>query len=125
MKLVLSIKADTNDADYVTNQIVVTPEQLAAYEPVFEAIKKFKPYKTKSESGSSWTHNHNWPMGEHCPRTDLGEKFPAEIYAGVLTEDQVEMFSDICPMGEYGIHTIIEIKVMEVADEKVYYQHKY
>ena len=128
MKLVLSIKADTNDADYVTQQTVVTPEQLAELQPVFEAIAKFKPYKTKTEDGQmDWTHNHNWPMGDgnYMPRTDLGEKEPKEIYAKKLTPEQVEMFSDLCPFGEYGIHTIAEIKVMEVGEETVYYKHKY
>jgi hypothetical protein len=127
MKLVLSIKADTNDADYVTQQTVVTPEQIVLLEPIFETIKAFKPYKTKTEDGKmDWTHKHNWPVGsEYMPRYDLGEKDPKDIYAGKLTEEQVEFFQDLCPYGEHGIHTIVEIKVMEVADERIYYTHKY
>jgi hypothetical protein len=124
-KLVLIIKADTNDADYVISMHDVTKEQLAELEPIFKAIAGFKPYKTKSESGSKWTHDHNWPRGsEYMPRYDLGEKDPKDIYAGILTEEQCEMFNDLAPYGEYGIHTVVEIKVLEVADETIYYNHR-
>ena len=105
MKRLLVIVAD-NDGDYVTEMNEITPEQLEELLPVFEAIKNFKPYKATSEGGSPWTHSHNWPKGsgEYVPRKDLGEK---------------------SPYGEYGIHTIKTIKVLNVESETSYYEHRY
>lgn len=123
MKLLLIIKADTNDADYVFTHNVITPEKLEELKPIFAAIAAFKPYKTKIEGASrEWSHDHNWPNGD-CYRDDLGEKTPVEIYAGTLTQDQVEEFED-CYV-PCGIHDIVSIKVLEVANETTYYKHKY
>jgi hypothetical protein len=75
---------------------------------------------TKTEDREmDWTHDSNWPVGDAL-RTDLGEKSPQEIYAGVLTPEQVELFQDLCPFGEYGIHTITKITVVEYISEKEY-----
>ena len=70
----------------------------------------------------TWTHDHNWPGGgEYCPRTDLGEKTPKEIYKGILTEDQIELFNEYRPCGvECDIHTITDILVLEYINQKEY-----
>jgi hypothetical protein len=123
-KFKLIIKADTNDANYIQSVQDITQEELNALLPIFEAIKNFKPYITKGtgQSELEWTHDHNWPGdGEYCPRTDLGEKYPAEIYAGILTEDQVELFNEYRPYGgECDVHSIVKITVLEYIDEKEY-----
>jgi hypothetical protein len=123
-KYKLIIKADTNDADYIQSVTDITKQELDNLLPIFKAIKKFKPYKGKSEGPSklSWTHDHNWPGGgEYCPRTDLGEKFPSEIYAGVLTTEQVELFDEYRPHGdECDIHSIVKITVLEYVGETEY-----
>jgi hypothetical protein len=127
MKKLLIIKADTNDGDYVTAMHEVTEEYIKALEPVFKAISEFKPYRTEKVEGmqsAGWTHNHNWPCGNDLPRLDLGEKYPQDIYPQLSNED-VEEFNQLCPTAEYGIHTIVDIRVLDVADEKVYYEHKY
>lgn len=118
----LWIQADTNDGDYTSSISKVTKKELKRLEPIFAAIKAFRPYKGKSETGTEFSHHNNWPNGEYYPRTDLGEKTPEEIYAGILTPEQVELFNDLCPWGESGIHSIVDIKVMEVTKEKVYLQ---
>ncbi len=115
----LLITGDTNDADCVTSISDVTKEQLEQLEPVFAAIKAFKPYKGKCD-GMEFTHSHNWPSGEFYPREDLGEKFPKEIYEGILTPGQIEMFDDLCPHDCGGIHSIVGIQVLEVVKEEVY-----
>ncbi|RJQ25033.1 hypothetical protein C4577_06520 [Candidatus Parcubacteria bacterium] len=106
----IKIVADTNDADYVTEISNISDKDLTKIKPLIAAIKAFKPYKTKSDSGLNWTHDNNYPCGEHCPREDLGEKYPQEIYKG-LDEEVFEIFEDLIPRGEYGIHTIKSIEI--------------
>ena len=123
-KYKLIIEADTNDADYVSAVNEVNKETIEKLYPVFDAIKAFKPYETKTdgkidgEIEMDWTHDSNWPVGDAL-RPDLGEKSPQEIYPN-LTPKQVEMFNDLCPYGEYGFHTITKITVVEYISEKEY-----
>lgn len=105
----IKIKADTNDADYVMEISKISDEDLNKIKPLIAAIKAFKPYRTKKD-GLHWTHHHNYPCGEHCPRTDLGEKHPRDIYRG-FDEDTWQIFENLLPHGEYGIHTIVSIEV--------------
>jgi hypothetical protein len=116
-KKFLFIKADTNDADYVESMEAISDEQLKKFMPLIKAIKDFKPYKTKSELGSSWTHDNNWPDSEYN-REDLGEKSVNEIYKDVVSEEVMEEFRDFVPYGEHGVHTIESIKVYEVSNVK-------
>ncbi len=108
----IKITADTNDADYVTEISKITEKDLDKIKPLIEAIKKFKPYTTKSD-GLSWTHSHNYPWGEHLPRKDLGERHPNEIYKGI-DEEAFEIFQDLIPHGEHGIHTIVSIDIAPI-----------
>jgi len=123
-KYKLIIKADTNDADYVESTNEIDAETLEELKPLFVAIKNFKPYRTKGtgQSKLKWTHESNFPYGdgEYVPRFDLGEKSVDEIYAGIVTPDQLETFKNFCPYGENGIHTIKNITVVEYIDEKEY-----
>ena len=106
------IKADTNDADYVTSQRVITDEQLEKIRPVVDAIKSFQPFKVKKH-GIDWNHHHNYPTGENC-RTDLGEKSAIEMYGKI---DGFKLFDSMCPTDEYGLHTIVSVDVLEIANE--------
>jgi hypothetical protein len=120
-KFKLIIKADTNDADYIHSVHDVTTEELTELIPIFNAIKNFKPYTTGGHGKSRWTHDHNWPEGEYGYRPDLGEKSPEEIYSGVLTTDQIELFGEYKPSGsEGGIHDIVSISVLEYINQKEY-----
>lgn len=117
----LIITVDTNDADYNTKISTIDDKELALLIPIFNAIKGFKPYKSKSESGRDWTHNNNWPCGEYGLREDLGEKPPQEIYKDVLTEADVEFFHAYLPaLGDTGYHDITSIEVLEVSNEQKY-----
>lgn len=110
MKYTLKIVADTNDADYITAMHVITQAELDKITPVIEAINAFKSYSGKSESGMKRTHDHNFPLGDYSPRTDLGEKTVQEIYKNVDT-DALDIFLEYVPYGEHGIHTIESIQV--------------
>lgn len=106
------IKADTNDADYVSKLSEITEEYLDLILPVIQAIKEFKPY-TSTKNGSTWTHKHNYPYSECC-RTDLGEKTIDELYGHLEGND---LFYEFVPTFEHGIHTIVEIKIFNVESE--------
>src|SRR4051812_44186242 len=101
----LYVVGDTNDADYATSLVKISKKDLKIISPLLEAIKNFKPYKTKTQDGlGDWTHRHNFNNGEL--RDDLGEKHPEDIYvqSGLVTQDTFDCFSeDYCPC---GIHSI-------------------
>ena len=103
----LTIVADTNDADYITEIQKITQEELEFIKPIVKKIKKFKPYTTPCSYGTR-THHHNWANGD-CLREDLGEKSPQELYD--LTDEEYEAFSEYLPSSEYGFHTIESIEV--------------
>jgi hypothetical protein len=108
MKLLLVIEADTNDADYVTEMTEVTPETLEPLLPIFAAIKAMT---VKHQADRN---HHNWPNSEYANDT------VESVYEGILTEEQIEFFNDYAPQGEYGIHTIKLIKVLNVESETAY-----
>lgn len=119
---ILAITADANDANYVTKVEKISSKQLERFQPVFEAIKNFKPYEGGTRaSGDPWLHFHNWPQGEYAPRTDLGEKSVEEIYADVLSPELIENFNEFVPYGESGIHSIVEIRCYKVSKTTTYY----
>lgn len=95
MKIMLYIKADTNDGDYVTTFEEVTKEQIEELRPIVNAIKNCKS-------------SHNWGSGEFCS----DEESPENIYKGILTEDQIELMEEYVPCGEHGVHTIDVIKLI-------------
>jgi hypothetical protein len=113
MSLFIRIQADTNDGDYIEALNPIDPEDLEKIRPLIEAIKAFKPYTTDRNGNRSWAHRHNWPSGEGI-RHDLGEKYPSQIYSG-LAQEAFEIFGDLVPYGEHGVHTIVEIELLDIA----------
>lgn len=105
----ITIKIDTNDADYNIQVSTITEEELEKIKPLIKQISKFKPYTVPcSWNVNGRTHRHNYPYGE-CLREDLGEKSPRELYKA---DDEVfELFEDLMPCNEYGFHTIESIEV--------------
>ena len=104
-KLVLIIEADTNNADYIISEYEIKPEELIKLQPVFDAIKAKR-------------FQENWPCSDYVYGS------PEELYKGILTQEQIDLFDDLFddfrPYGENGIHTIKSIKVLEVANEIKY-----
>lgn len=92
-KYELYIQADTNDADYITSTNTVTMEDINRILPVIEAIKALDRKK-------SW---YNWPNSEY-----RDEDTPHTLYSHV-DPDLIDQFSDYCPYGEDGIHTITSV----------------
>jgi hypothetical protein len=101
----ISVKVDTNDADFVTLNSKISEEELEIIKPLISAIKNFKPYTTSTSALG--THRNNYPYGDCC-RQDLGEKTPQEIYN--FEEKVFEMFEDFCPHGgDFGFRTVESI----------------
>lgn len=111
-KLLLYIKADTNDADYITSLTEVTIEQLEALRPVFEALKGY------NERGVKGDHE-NWP------RSNWSDSCVEDLYEGILTQEQITMFDELCPSGEDGFHYIAEIRLFTVTEDTEIFQQKF
>ena len=114
------ITVDTNDADYISETIEVTEEQVLMLARVATAIKAFESYEGKQiYMGRNHICRHNFPVGE-CLREDLGEKAAIEYYVKdkktIIEEDFLE-FMELLPYGEYGSHTVTTIKILAVIGE--------
>jgi hypothetical protein len=101
----ITIRVDTNDADYREETSSISQVHLELLKPLFIAIKNFKPYKSKLYSGK---HEHNFPCGE-CLRDDLGEKSPEDIYG--FRDEEMELLEYYLPSCEYGFHTIESVEI--------------
>ena len=110
----ITITADTNDGDYVTQVSEISEKDLAIIKPLIAAIKDFKKYNEYSVSGVLYTHHHNYPYGE-CMRNDLGEKTLSELYD--FDEEVFELFEGYLPYSEYGIHTIKSIIICPLQEK--------
>lgn len=104
------VKADTNDADYITEMTEITQEELDLIRPLVEAIRRFKPYTVELD-GRSRRFHHNYPNSEYSA-WDLGEKSPRELYD--FPEEVHQTFEELVPYGEYGTHTIESVTVRPI-----------
>lgn len=101
------IKADENDADYITEVSQITDEQIEKIRPVIQALKEFE------QTEEQW---HNWPTGEGA--NELHN--PSLIYEDKLSIHQINLFDSFVPEGDHnypGIHTIKSVKIMELVEE--------
>lgn len=106
MKKYIEIKADTNDGDYIVERSKIIDSEIEEILPVINAIKEFN----KIHSRGSEEYNWNTIEGSRY-------KSPYETYKNILTKDQINLFQDYCPNGEYGIHTIESITILHVTQE--------
>ena len=99
-KTILWIKADTNDADYITSENSVNEGDLEVIRKVCKVIKE-----------NSGLHSIKWETGE------IGN--PHETWGKLLTDFEIEIFDDYIPYGEYGIHTVeaVELRKIEVLEK--------
>jgi len=97
----LKITADTNDADYITEETEIkgwVEENLDTILKVGREVLKYgreNPYK------------HNWDNIDHSAAYQ-------DAYKGVITQEELEVFSEVCPYHEWGIHSIESIEVREI-----------
>jgi hypothetical protein len=110
MARTIKIKADTNDADYITGINILNEEDLPTILKVIAAIKDFDS-RTRRGSGQ-----YNWFTGYSYGCIRPG---PRVVYEGVLTEEEIDTFDEYCPHGEDGIHTIESVEIYEVINKEV------
>lgn len=100
VKLIV-VKGDTNDADYVTKVSVIDEEKLDRFLPLIKAINEFP-------RNPRYGGRHNWPSSDYANET------VSEVYSD-FDEELLEDFSYYVPRGEYGIHSIEGISILEVS----------
>lgn len=103
MEYLVAIKADTNDADYISKTTKLTEEQFAGKKELIEKVAA----AIKNVPG------HNWNTLEWADTT------VNEQYEDVLTEDEIEAFEEFTPHGENGIHTIYDIIIYDVSNTTI------
>lgn len=99
MKKYIIITADTNDADYVTRKTVINDTEI-------KLIKEILSKLPKNGRRISWKNG------------DMGDTASELIKNNILTEEEVEFFEEYLPRGEYGIHTIESVEILEVTNEE-------
>lgn len=101
MKKYILIKADTNDADYISNKTEINDEELELLRPIISVLK-------------SQPKSYNWVSSVYGNEAPPEEQY---VQSGLLTEDQVDLFGDYVPYGEYGVHTIESIEIIQVLEQ--------
>lgn len=96
-RTVLWIKADTNDADYITSENLVQKGDIKIIQKVCEVLRVGK-----------W--HHNWVTNDYCTEKES----PWNAYKDELTEYEIDVFNEYVPYGEYGIHTIKSVELREI-----------
>lgn len=134
MKKYILIKADTNDADYITKKTEISDAQIEKIKPIIEAIKNFKPYEAEYERyeyvgnrpngelktvTKKWKHHNNFAWGEFT-RDDLGELSAEKYYTerADISKHIFNLFESFVPYGEHGVHTINSIEILTVQNEE-------
>lgn len=109
MKKYITIKGDTNDADYITSQNEITDEEIELIRPVVQAINDYDNNKTIKYQKWNW-----WTIYE-----DADRPAPQQLYVdtGKCSQEALDYFSDLCPHGEDGIHSIDSVEIITVLEK--------
>lgn len=97
----LAIRADTNDADYVTEITVVTQEDLDMMLPLINAVINYS-------SKPGYEGKHNWEANQYSQNP------PYKAYAE-FGREVLDMFAYYVPTSENGVHSIEDISIIEVS----------
>ena len=119
-KKYIYIKADENDADYVKSLNEITDENLELIRPLLTEIK-------------NCSARNNWPAISEYRDCELHILYPNHFknnkevlddededdeYDVVAITETAKAFEYLLPYSEEGIHTIKEIKILEVINEE-------
>lgn len=104
----VTVKADTNDGDYVEETTNID-QYIKYYDlDLVEVVKKTAKIIKENPDG------HNWTSGEMYDEASMS------YYKELLTPKEFEFFESLVPSGEYGIHSIESITILEVlTDERL------
>lgn len=98
MQKYIIVKADTNDADYITKKSKITDEQIKKIKHITKIISK---------------NDNSWGKGE----VGYNDKFE-DRYKDLLSEEEMNLFENFTPFGEWGIHSIESVEILEVTNEE-------
>ena len=96
MKKYIYVEADYNDGDYTSRLSEITDEEIELIRPVIKAI---------GNNGGDY-------RTQDCVYE--GAKSSEELYGDLKNFD---LFDEYTPSSEYGIHTITEIKIVQILEE--------
>ena len=102
MKKYIVVEADTNDGDYITEKSLISDEKI---EQLKVALAKLG-----NQNGIPWNTGDmvNEKRGRLSPDTMYGE---------ILTKQELDLIEEFVPHGEYGVHTIESMEILEVIKE--------
>ena len=100
MRKYIIIEGDTNDGDYVTERNVITDEQIEKISIAFSKLQG----------------RTNWYTGDMV-NEKRGNFSPEVMYKDILSPEEIELIDNFTPRGEYGIHSIESVDILEVANE--------
>lgn len=113
MKKYLIIKADTNDADYVTAKNEISDEDLEMISPVIQAIQEFDTDESIKYQKYNW-----WSIdGGRDTKPQYMSPYERYVKSGKCSEEAMDYFMGYVPYFEGGIHTIESIELLEVVNE--------
>ena len=101
MKRYIIITGDSNDADYITSKKEIEEDFEEVYGELIKAIINNK-------------NSYNWWSFDSNKEEDFITVYSQLGFSIKLIED----FSYFVPSGEYGIHTITSIEIIEVTNEE-------
>lgn len=102
MKKFLVVKADFNDADYITEINEISDTDIKKIMPIIEAINKIGD-------------RHNWANDINTDISDLKELFP-DVPRKII--DKFEEYVPYNSESGYGPHSIESIRILTVEDDK-------
>ena len=123
------VMCDSNDADYITDIVHVSEEDVEKFMPLIKAIENFIPYPT----GLGMCY-HNWDGMRPNLHDSYGIKNCYEVYSQFPKEYLDEFFDKFligcCPDWAYepeminSIHTIHKIQEIILGKELIYADYK-
>ena len=113
MKTYIIIKADTNDADYVSEKNEISKENLEIITPVIAAIKEFNEDKSIKYQKYNW-----WNIEGRDTKPQFLSPKERYVDSGKCSQKALDYFYQYCPSGgENGVHSIESIELLEVVNE--------
>lgn len=102
MKTVVIVKADTNDADYISAETEVRNSSQ------IELVRKF----------ASLLKASNAPHGQNFPYSDYVDLTLEDLYGDKVSQQELRVFRNMVPYGEHGVHTIQSIRIVQIVQDE-------
>lgn len=108
-KMRISIQADCNDADYISNTEQITIDELVLIMPI---INRLNLKKKEYLDSKDWNQRRNWDTSEYSRNS----KGPAAMYSDLKDTEGFVLFSELVPYGQHGVHTIVSVEIIKESE---------